>query len=211
MRSKPLKKLALTTLLTTTLMASSTLNSTTTLLARFRDGNLAARDELVQRYLPVLKRWARGRLPSFGRDLAETDDLVQVTFLRALNNLEGFTPERPGAFLAYLRTILLNNVREELRRSGRKPPTDELTEVVAGTESVVEQAIGSELLDEYQKALELLNDNEQQAVILRIEFGMSYSEVALELGDRSANAARMLISRALTKMAQAMPRDVQES
>ena len=36
-------------------------------------------DALLRRFLPLLQRWAHGRLPRQMRDLNETDDLVQVT------------------------------------------------------------------------------------------------------------------------------------
>ena len=181
------------------------LQNTTALLKRFQGGDASARDQLVSRYLPILQRWARGRLPQYGRDLAETDDLVQVTFIRALNNLERFDSTRPGAFLAYLRTILLNNVREEMRRKVRQPPKDEYSDEVSGPGSVVEQVIGAELIEEYEQALEKLKPAERDPVIMRVEFGMTYPEIAAELGSSSANAVRMTISRALAKMAKVMP------
>ena len=64
--------------------------ATVTLIGRIRDGDDSAREELFRRCLPLLRRFARGRLPAQRRDMAETDDLVQVTLLRALNNVERF-------------------------------------------------------------------------------------------------------------------------
>ena len=92
------------------------LESTADLVHAYRDGDEAARERLVSRCLPLLQRWARGRLPRHGRSLAETDDIVQVSLIRALNNLDRFDAARPGALLSYLRTILMNAVREEIRR-----------------------------------------------------------------------------------------------
>ncbi|MDJ0652594.1 MAG: sigma-70 family RNA polymerase sigma factor [Xanthomonadales bacterium] len=182
------------------------LQNTTALLKRYQGGDSGARDQLINRYLPILRRWARGRLPRYGRDLSETDDLVQVTFIRALNNLERFESTRPGAFLAYLRTILLNNVREELRKSGRQPHKEEYSDASPGESpgSVVEQVIGAELVEEYEEALEKLRPEEREPVIMRVEFGMTYPEIAAELGSPSANAVRMTISRALAKLAKVM-------
>lgn len=87
------------------------LESTATLLARVREGDAGARDRLCGQYLPILMRWAHGRLPPVARDLAETADLVQVTLVKALNAVDRFQPRHEGAFLAYLRTALLNVVR----------------------------------------------------------------------------------------------------
>ncbi len=186
--------------------AGSDLQSTTRLLHRYRDGELSARDELVERYLPLLQRWARGRLPKHGRDLAETDDLVQLTFLRALNNIDRFEAERPGAFLAYLRKILINQVREEIRRKKRLPPAAPLSDrVVDPGLSVVEQAVGQETVEAYEAALMRLPEGQRQAVVMRVEFGMTFPEIAAELDSESANSARMTVTRALARIAQWMP------
>lgn len=182
-----------------------TLESTATLVRAIHRGDDAARDRLLARCLPLLTRWAHGRLPRFGRNLAETDDLVQVSLLRALNNLESFEARRPGALLAYLRTILMNAVREEIRRSARHPseslPTSELP---ADRPSVLEDLIGQETVDAYESALNSLTDKQREAVILRIEFDMTYPEIATELEIESADAVRMLVSRGLVALARAM-------
>lgn len=178
------------------------IKSTTMLLRQYRQGEAQARDELVTRYLPVMQRWARGRLPSYGRDLADTDDLVQVTFMRAINNLERFDPQRPGAFLSYLRTILVNQVREELRRSRARPASETINpdQVDTGL-SAVELAVGQQTVDAYEAALAKLPDEQRDAIIMRVEFGMTFPEIASELDRPSANSVRMLVSRALTKVA----------
>jgi hypothetical protein len=51
--------------------------STLTLLTRARDGDRSALEELFGRHLSSLRRWARGRLPLWARDLGDTQDLVQ--------------------------------------------------------------------------------------------------------------------------------------
>ena len=107
---------------------------TVALIRRIRDGDGGARDVLLKRYLPVLRRWAHGRLPASARDLSDTDDLVQVTLLRALKNIDEFDARHTGSFLAYLRQILLNHVRDELRRQQRRPGGAELDTELAGVE-----------------------------------------------------------------------------
>jgi RNA polymerase sigma-70 factor (ECF subfamily) len=77
------------------------LESTAGLLERVRGGDAGARERLLSRYVPALRRWAHGRLPPRARELADTDDLVQVTLIRALDHLGDFEPRRPGAFLAW--------------------------------------------------------------------------------------------------------------
>jgi RNA polymerase sigma-70 factor (ECF subfamily) len=66
----------------------------------------------------------------------------------------------------------------------------------------VEQAIGLETLDRYETALMDLTPDQREATMLRVEFGLSYPEIAEAMGKSSANAARMLVVRALVHLAE---------
>jgi RNA polymerase sigma-70 factor (ECF subfamily) len=70
--------------------------------------------------------------------------------------------------------------------------------------SPLEAAIGIETLERYEGALSRLTDEERDAVVTRVEFGLSYAEVAEALGKPSADAARMAVVRALVKLANEM-------
>jgi RNA polymerase sigma factor (sigma-70 family) len=181
------------------------LESTATLLTRVRGGDRAARDDLARRYLATLLRWGHGRLPPHARDLSETQDLVQVTLLKALDRVGEFEPRREGAFLAYLRTILLNEVRGEIRRVARRPGRVPLDDQLPGPNlPPAEQAVGHEALQAYERALESLGEEEREGVILRLEMGFTHQQVAEALGKPSADAARMLVARAVVRLAEAM-------
>jgi RNA polymerase sigma-70 factor (ECF subfamily) len=181
------------------------LDSTALLIERARRGDDSAREALFTRFLPVLREWGHRRLPSRARDLADTEDLVQVTLLRALRRLDEFRPEREGAFLAYLRTILLNAVREEIRRSSRRGTRAEASDDLPdGSRCIVEQVAGRQVLERYERALATLPEAVQHAVLLRIEFGYSYERIAEATGSRSPDAARMTVVRALRALASAL-------
>lgn len=181
------------------------LESTATLVRALQGGDEHARERLFRRCLPLLRRWAHGRLPRRARDLADTDDLVQISLVRALNNMNRFDAARPGALLAYLRTILLNAVREELRRSDRRGADRHGdAETADAGPSVLEQAIGQETLDAYERALETLTEKQRNAVILRLEFDLTYPEIAVELEAGSSDAARMLVVRGLAELTRRM-------
>lgn len=182
------------------------LESTATLLAKVKSGDDLAREQLCSTYLPMLQRWAHGRLPQYARDLAETDDMVQSTLIKALNQLDSFSSMREGAFLAYLRKILLNNIRMEIRRFSNQ---NELLKKNIDTNepidtSALEKAIGTEVIEKYENALMKISDQAREAVILRVEFGYSYPEIALAIESASPNAARMIVSRSLLKLAENM-------
>jgi RNA polymerase sigma factor (sigma-70 family) len=178
-------------------------SATAILLTRARTGDMVAREELFQRFLPILMRWAHRRLPLCARDLVETADLVQMTLLRALNRIEHFEARGEGAFLGYLRQILLNVVRDEIRRSSARGPHVDLNETLASPySSIVEQVIGLEQMERYQRALERLTQEQQQAVILRVEFGYTYAQISEALAKPSSDAARMMVVRAVAELAE---------
>src|ERR1041385_3468728 len=147
--------------------APSPLESTADLLQRLRAGDEPARDVLVARFLPILQAWAHGRIPFVARGVADTDDVVQITLVRALNPLEGFGYRHDGALLAYLRQGVLNAVREEIRRARRRPSGDVIDEALPDPRpSVVEDVVGREALARYEAALLELTADQREAVVL---------------------------------------------
>lgn len=179
--------------------------STLSLLTRAREGDRSALDELFARYLPNLRRWARGRLPPWARDLADTQDLVQDTLLETLKRVNGFDHRGHGALQAYLRQSILNRIRNELKRVGRRPAATELDpELADSNQSPLEAAIGAEAMARYDAALGRLSEDDRELVVARLELDLSYADVADATGRPSANAARMAVSRALVRLAEEM-------
>ena len=185
--------------------ARADLESTFSLIERARAGDKQALDRLFARHLQPLQRWATGRLPKWARDLADTDDLVQDTLLRTFKKIESFEPRRVGALQAYLRSAVLNRLRDELRRKGREPESTNLESIeVEAADSPLEAAIGREQVAAYEEALERLKPEEREAIIARIELGYSYQELAVMLEKPSAEAARKTAQRALVRLAEEM-------
>ena len=179
--------------------------TTAALLIRVQAGEPEAREQLARRYLASLQRWAHGRLPSRARDLVDTEDLIQSTLMRAFNKVNDFENRREGAFLAYVRQILLNQIRDEARRGRRRPEHVEIeAEIPNSDRSVLDEVIGRENMERYEAALALLPDTHREALILRVEMGYRYREIAEGMELPSANAARKLIARALVRLAEAM-------
>lgn len=177
--------------------------STGVLIARVRQGDERARDRLDRRYRSALRLWAHGRLPMKARDLMDTEDLVQTALARAYRSLDRFEDRRDGAFLAYVRQILLNRIRDEARRVRHAPTHSELTEQIQGEDaSPLELAVRRDQLDHYEAALENLNPMQREAIILRLELGFPYREIAESLGLPTGNAARMLTARGLVHLTQ---------
>jgi RNA polymerase sigma-70 factor (ECF subfamily) len=180
------------------------------LVRRAQAGDNDALNALIARYLPRLRRWATGRLPAHARGMADTQDLVQETISRAFRKIEAFEVRGDGALQAYLRQTLLNEIRQEIRRASRRPPPADpdgeqrAAEVEAPNPSPLEEAIGSEALARYERALARLRSEDREAIVARIELGLSHQEVADAIGKPSANAARMAVERALLRLLKEM-------
>jgi RNA polymerase sigma-70 factor (ECF subfamily) len=171
------------------------------------EGDRQALEQLFARHLPRLERWAKGRLPRWARDVADTQDLVQETLLQTFNRIDAFQPEREGALQAYLRQAVMNRIRDEIRRRGRRPAKVELEETeVDKARSPLEEAVGMEEIERYENALARLRPEERETIILRVELGYTYEEVAGLLGKPTSGAAHKATKRALVRLAEEMAR-----
>lgn len=177
------------------------------LIERAQGGDPAAVDRLFKRCYPVIRRLAHGRLPDRMRGEMETPDLVQITFLRAWRGLEKFKPRWEDAWLVYLRRILFNYLRDEVRHARRLPGQQVLPEddapaaIESPAPSPLDEAELRETFSAYRAALERLSESERHAVILRLEQGERFERIAALLGLPSSDAARMLVKRSIGKIA----------
>jgi RNA polymerase sigma-70 factor (ECF subfamily) len=191
-----------------TVLATGDAETTVRLLERVRSGDSAALDILVARHLVPLRRWAAGRLPTWARDAADTQDLVQETLVRTLRKIEAFEPQHEGAFQAYLRQAVMNGIRDAIRRHGRRGAPEALdSQAEDDRPSPLEQALGRQQTERYERALARLCPGDREAIIGRLEMGYSYDELAAVLGKPSADAARKGAQRALLRLAMELKRD----
>ena len=175
-------------------------HTTAWLLDRIKVGDMQARSALVERVEPLLRRFARGRLPGRLRSQEDTADLVQLTWLKVLDKLDTIDAREPGAFFAYLRTVLINALRESLRRNARSP-IDEGHDV-----DLVASNVDVDDWLAWEQSLATLSPEHRGLVLMRFEFGMSFVEIADELGE-SHDGVRMKINRAIARMAGAAHAD----
>ena len=178
------------------------------LLLRARTGASDAREQLCARYLPRLHRWARGRLPPGARGALDTGDIVQEVLMHALEHVPVFEPRHEWSFQAYLRRSLMNRISDEARRLQRRPAPDLLDSDQESLEpSPLERVIGVEAIERYERALERLRPQDQQAIVARCEWGMSHEEVAELLGKPTPAAAQVAVHRAIVRLAKEMARE----
>jgi RNA polymerase sigma-70 factor (ECF subfamily) len=178
-------------------------STTMLLLQSARWGDEAARNALAKQYLPRLRSMAYARLSP--RAPFDAEDIVQETLLRAFSMMDEFVPRSEGAFLLYVRSILLNLLIDEARKSLRVPQSADLDEEqVSPLPNPLEEAVGRETWDRYRRAVERLSDQQMEAVVLFVEAGMTFEEIAETIASPSPNAARMVVARGLKCLAEIM-------
>lgn len=185
-------------------------DSTVQLLSRAREGDHVALESLLQRTIPPLRRWARGRLPVAARGMDDTADLVQDSVFAALRHLERFEARDRGALQAYLRQAVMNRIRDLVRKVRRRPIPVELPEQLTDrSESPLEEAIGRDHVEAYERAVRALNPADRAAIVARVELQYSYEELAVALNKPSPAAARMMVTRAMKRLMVQMRQDAE--
>ena len=175
------------------------------LLVRARLGDETARNELCARYLPRLRRWAHGRMAPWVRDHLDTEDIVQDALMQSVRRLEAFTPQHEGAFCAYVCQALRNRLHDLARRAAKRPLREPIApDWPAVDPSPLEQAVGTQMLHRYERALQRLRESDQELVVARVELDLDYREIADLCGKPSEAAARVAVGRALLRLADEM-------
>jgi RNA polymerase sigma factor (sigma-70 family) len=184
-------------------MSSSTIH----ILERARQGDPLAIQILIERASPSVRRWARGRVPHYVRNEANTEDVMQDVVFRMLKNIRRLPQLTVGGLQAYLRQSVVNRIRDLVRGAGRHGIPEELpADLHDGMPSPLEAAIKGERLDRFLSALQRLRPADRQIIVWRIELGYTVAEIAPRLGKTNA-ATGMAVSRAIARLAKELELD----
>jgi RNA polymerase sigma factor (sigma-70 family) len=174
------------------------------LVERAERGDRSAVRSLIERAAPEVRRWARGRLPRYARNDANTEDVVQDAIVRIMKRLGTFRHRTAGGLQAYLRKSVVNRIRDLIRGSKRHGIAEELgDELRDPLPSPVESILVRERLDTFLAALHRMSPADRQVIIWRVELGYTVDEIAAKLG-KSKAAAAMTVSRAMARLAKAL-------
>jgi RNA polymerase sigma-70 factor (ECF subfamily) len=129
-------------------------------------------------------------------DDALAQDIVQDTFLKALNKLDGL--HNHSNLRAWLYRIATNTLHDHWRRENRQPMValDERLAAAGSIESGYEQR---EMLASVAAAITHLPEKQRQSLILARYQDLSYDDIAVVL-DISPDAARANVYQATKKL-----------
>ncbi len=154
------------------------------LIARWKAGDERAATELVARHAPALARFA---VSSGERN--EVDELVQDTFVRAFNSLDGFRGE--SSFRTWLFTIQRRLLLDRRRAEKRRRDKVEVKDDDAATEyDALDSLVADETQAKLKEAVQRLSPTQREVFTLRVAEGLSYKEIA-EAVDTTEGAARV--------------------
>ena len=155
------------------------------LVQRAQRGDLRAFDLLVLKY--------QGRIAAlisrYVSDAGEVEDVTQEAFIKAYRALGKFRGD--SAFYTWLYRIAANAAKNHLVAKGRRPGADATIEDAEGfdeggllSESASPEALamGEELAEVVESALNELPDELKAALMLREFDGLSYDDIADVLG-----------------------------
>ena len=142
-------------------------------------------NELVKLYGPALERYLSRKLDN----AADASEIAQEAFLR-IYRLD--QPEKLDNARAFLFQVASNLAIDQLRRrqlhfkflkiEGREPGEEELADINAGAASPEHILAAQEKLQRIYAVIDKLPDKVRQAFLLHRSAGLSYSEIARELG-----------------------------
>ncbi|MBI2948457.1 MAG: sigma-70 family RNA polymerase sigma factor [Verrucomicrobia bacterium] len=170
------------------------------LMLRVKQGDMAAFEELVEKYKQPVMNLLFRTLP----DATEAEDLAQHVFLQVFKSAHRYRVS--AKFSTWLYTIARNLCLNEIRRRSRHPADsldathpeneDQPVRQYEDTKNALppDLVLRDELTHKIEEALASLPENQRTAILLFREDEMSYEEIAKILGC-SLSATKSLIHR----------------
>jgi RNA polymerase sigma-70 factor (ECF subfamily) len=189
------------------------------LLARARGGDVSAFTQLFAHHRELIRIMLRSQMSAALRQKADSDDLLQETFLTASQSLQEFRGEDAGSFTRWLQVIAARRVCDAYRRymgaqkraarrevsldqilNQAQRSTDRLAaRLAASTASPSHAPRRDELLVALANAISQLPEHYQKVIESRFIRECSLDEIATQL-DRSKGAVTMLLARAVDRL-----------
>ena len=187
------------------------------LVQQAQGGDLDALNRLFERYYERVRRIVRIRLGRRVRGHLDSDDVLQDTFIAAVQNFNRFEVREPASLIHWFSRIAEHRIMaasEHQSRQKRDPGRERALRFVqdsqrsgelnlepaASVTAPLSALIHDENLEQLEECLGELKEEWREVVLLREYAGASWPTIQGILGVSSPDAARMLYSRAITEL-----------
>jgi len=182
-------------------------NITEKLILAAQNGDMDAFGSLYDMYLPRIYRYCIARV----RNAAESEDLSEEIFIKALTNLHKFNWNNAlggtNPFIAWLFRIAHNHVISFTRRLSNKTPTTELGEWIPDQTLSPSQQVESQIsIDEVFIFVQKLPNAQRDVIMMRFSAGLSIAETAAAL-DKNESNIKVLQHKGVTTLKKMMQDD----
>lgn len=170
------------------------------LIARALAEDSDALGELLEHYRPILAKMAREQLGDEIQGRVGESDIIQQSCRSAVRTIGNFRGSEPGEFLAWLKTIHDNNIRNTIRehtvqkrdfkREERPVTAEQPASVPQKTAS--QAAMTKEAVVSLQQAIDQLPEDQRTAVTLKHLDGFGITQIATKMNRSNTTVAGLL-------------------
>lgn len=196
-------------------------DNTYALLARYRAGNKAALQTLIQRYYPRVERIVRVRLGAARLARETIADVVQDVFVRIIESAEKFEQRSDARWIDYVARLVQSEISNHACRDGARKRGGGLArevqrhaesatnwDVPADSTAVHAKVARGEERDLVDACVAALPEAHREVVLLRGYAGCDWKTVADKMGRPSAEACQELYRRACREVRECVQRKV---
>jgi RNA polymerase sigma-70 factor (ECF subfamily) len=193
------------------------------LIRRAQGGDLDAYDRLFERYYERVRRIVRVRMGARLRLEEESADIIQKTFLAAIDLMEDFEVRDEASLINWLAQIAENRIKRAAEHAGaakrdrrREVALDHVVtslssgslrlEPAADLPLPIEELEGAEKAEILEQCIAELREDYREAILLRHFADASWAAIAEALGRPTEAAARMLHARAMVDLSELVRR-----
>lgn len=159
--------------------------------------------ELYDEYYPKLYAYILLRV----RHREQAEDIVQQTFLKALDNLSSFKPRQGATFGSWLFQIAKNDLVDRSRQTTKLIFCEtEILDATPAASSTIEELLQKEADAEEKErwcnvvcSLEKLDEEERELITLKYLADLPYKEIAKTM-NKKPNTLAVMLKRALEKV-----------
>jgi RNA polymerase sigma-70 factor (ECF subfamily) len=161
------------------------------LIKKAQAGEVDAYGELYKRYIDIIFRYLRSRVP----DEQTAEDLTETVFVRAFERIDGYK-DRGHPFSTYLYRVARNQLVDFYRGQKHEDEIDQAAVVESAEMGPEAQLEWGDRRRELLEALGQLPSDYQEVIRLRILLELP-TPTAAQWMERSEGATRVLLHRAL--------------